>query len=79
MPNTTKQRTAREAFDEKRIQYASIQKRLSERMVALAADFARADGRWDRVGDQDRILHFLALALAAAGDSSAVQELGIPY
>ena len=79
MNTAKKHQTAREAFDAKRTQYASIQKRLRERMVARAAQFAREDRAWDLVGDEDRLLHYLALALAVAGDRSAVNELGIKY
>jgi hypothetical protein len=79
MQSSKKQKTAREAFDAQRSQYASIQKRLSERMVARAAEFARENTKYDLVADEGRVLHYLALALAAAGDRSAVNELGIPY
>jgi len=48
-------------------------------MVAKAAEFARNNKRWDLVGDEQLILRFPALAPAAAGDRSAVDELGIQY
>jgi len=79
MQNRKQHKTAREAFDANRAQFASIQKRLSERLVAKAAEFAHHDKRWDLVDDEELILRYLALALAAAGDRSVVDELGIKY
>jgi len=75
MQTSNRHKTPREAFDAVRTHYALIQKRLDERLVANAARFARESGRWDLVGDEERILHYLALALAAAGDRSAAHAL----
>lgn len=72
-------RTPGESFDAVREVYGSIQTRLQKRMVERAAEFAREKRSYDLVGDEERVLRHLALALAAIGDRSAVDELGIQY
>jgi hypothetical protein len=72
-------RTLRDTFESRREQYASIQRRLAKRMAERAAEFASGQQGWAFVADERRILEYLALALAAAGDRSAVDELKIPY
>jgi len=71
--------SARTAFADLRANLAAIRERLDKRLVANAAAFAQDSGNWGRIGDEARIVEHLALALAAAGDRSAVDELGIAY
>jgi hypothetical protein len=46
---------------------------------ARVAQFARANMRSDLVADQACVVHYLAVALPAEEDRSAVSELGIAY
>lgn len=78
--NKTTDRMPRDLFHAGREKYGSIQNRLQARMVARAAVFARSGGRdYGYIGDEGRVIELLALALAALGDRSAVDELGIQY
>ena len=69
----------RELYQERRHQYGSFQSRLQNRMVERATEFAAGREGFAFVADERRVLEYLALALAAAGDRSAVDELNIPY
>ena len=78
MKSFTNRCTAREAFEAIRAELASIQSRLDNRMVERAREFA-GESRFDVLADEERVLRHLAIALAAAGDRSAVDELEIEY
>ena len=80
MKSFTNRPTPRESFEAIRAEYASIQSRLDKRMVERALEFARETRpRFDSLGDEEQVLRHLAIALSAAGDRSAVDELEIEY
>ena len=78
MKSFTNRSNPSEAFDAIRTELGSIQARLRKRMIERAREFAR-ESRFDVLGEEEQVLRHLAIALAAAGDRSAVEELEIEY
>jgi hypothetical protein len=79
MKSFTDKPTPRESFDAIRAEYESILARLRKQMGLRAAQFTLGVQRFDSLGEEEQVLRYLAIALAAAGDRSAVDELEIEY
>ncbi len=83
MKATTRRRpqskTAQEAFDRNRKDYALLMERLQAKMVEKAAWFAKNNTRWDAVGDERHAVELLAQVLGALGDREAAQLVDVEF
>lgn len=68
-----------QAYETVRANYAEVQRRIAAIMVRNAAEAARGELSWGRIGTETVAVEELAQVLALLGDRSAVDELGLKY
>jgi hypothetical protein len=77
MKNTTK--TAATDYSQRAAITQDLLKRIAARLSEHRARHVAQPGDWSYAGDLDRVNEELTQVLAALGDRSGIQELGLKY
>ena len=76
---TTTPKTAAAAYSQKNVITRDLLKRIATRLAEHEVEQAAKPQDWGYVGDLGHITEELAQVLAAIGDRSGVDELGLKY